>query len=500
VVPDALKIIARRIIKLGRASGQTMMFCDAITWNPTQDKRRQREADHTTSLDDIFNHLRGYTKIYIADHPECPYRYNDKAIIAAVWLAPWAVSALSQACYWELDGSFTILKPYVYTVPQAIINNVAIPLGFAMGPSESLRLFEIFRDALLDVGMADEQLFRVPVLSDEGSALKAYARAHHEKHFFCFCHLLRKFGAGTPACNIAKRALFCSTEAEFLAQIPQLIADLAVHLEKHLISPQAYSDLSDFLGFVRDADGKITGYGSFVHGLWLRSEYGVSTCDNHAERFHRTLNAPCDTRTALPDRIRQLVTAIQAKFDSYTIDPHRQAIKHFKRLKNQSSGKDSVCRFRCGWAEILAKRYGAIDFPCPHVCVESGNTIQFHDMPQIAPTIESVCTCIEDTEHADWLQKLAHKREIPAKVIEWSIAGENDEQVPADHTTTDFIVQIAHELIGLRRIDMSWDSLLIHLGREFERCCGHTGDPDDVMAKSLFRAHMLQKILSQDDS
>jgi hypothetical protein len=416
--------------------------------------------------------------------------------MAAAWLAPWAVHALIHACYWELDASFTILKPYIYIVPQAVINNVAIPLGFAMGPSESLRLFEIFRMALLDVGMTPDQLAVVPVLSDEGAAIKAYAKLYHQKHFFCFCHLLRKFGAGTPACNIAKRALFCSTEEEFLSERIQLTADLVVHLEMNLISRESYDDLCEFLGFIQDPDGNIFGYRDFKHGLWLRAEYGVSTCDNHAERFHRTLNTACDTRVALPDRLYQLSAAIHAKFESYTNAPHRQAIKHFNRLKKHSSDKDIECPFHCGWAQILSRRYGAIDFPCPHVRVESGRDIQFHEMPHIERTMEQTFNWSEDTEHADWLEKLTRKREVPAKVIDWTVATENCEQSPAGITPTDFVVQIAHELTQIRRIDMSWDNLLVHLGIEYGTFCSGYDEPVGVVAKSRFRAHMVGKMLS----
>jgi hypothetical protein len=210
---------------------------------------------------EFFSFLRGAKVLYLTlGFPEHPYRYVendvDRALVAAVWVAPWAISLITtlvRAKYLQLDGSFMVLKPFTYVIWQVIVNNISLPVGFSMGPTESRQLFEIFRDALInDCHLHPDALDSLPILSDEGLGVKAYAEGHDNPHFYCFCHLLRKLGAGTPVSLIARRALFCSTLREFTEECLKLAADLLALRESHIIAQDSFCSLCEFLGFVTD--------------------------------------------------------------------------------------------------------------------------------------------------------------------------------------------------------------------------------------------------------
>jgi hypothetical protein len=67
---------------------------------------------------------------------------DNKHIRTLTWLIPNIDTFISKCQYIELDGSFQAAFPYVYTFPQAIIQNESIPLGFTFAPTESMELFQ----------------------------------------------------------------------------------------------------------------------------------------------------------------------------------------------------------------------------------------------------------------------------------------------------------------------------------------------------------------------
>jgi hypothetical protein len=410
-IPMSLRKILRCILTCPQINPQNRLFCQLPTYNSKTEKRQADKTDHTCNLMEFFSCLRGAKVVYVTSgFPEHVYRYGDSALVAAVWVAPWAINVITtlvRAKYLQLDGSFMVLKPFTYVIWQAILNNIALPVGFSMGPTESRHVFEIFRDALIhECHLPSDAIDSLPILSDEGGGVKAYANAHHNPHFYCYCHILRKLGAGKPACLIARRALFCSTKEEFKEESRQLAADLLALRQSELITQELFLSLCEFLALKTDgvAIDVPADPDKFEHGIWNRAPYGVSTCDNHAERFHRTLNSACDTRKPLPRRLHLLCSVIYEKFATYGRDPHRQAIKHFQRLKATSSAKASACGRRCGWSEIFQARYGVNGFPCPHVHIDEDMSLEFDELPTIdPPPVSAFSTVIQKVHVCNFL-------------------------------------------------------------------------------------------------
>jgi hypothetical protein len=122
---------------------------------------------------------------------------------------------INRCQYIELDASFKAAYPYAYAVPQAIIDNESIPLGFVIGPSERAELFLEFYNTIKNSSPIYQELLRVPVVTDEGSGLNLFCKTLKLRQFLYFKHLLRKFGNLTPLYHLVRRVLYCTTRVQF---------------------------------------------------------------------------------------------------------------------------------------------------------------------------------------------------------------------------------------------------------------------------------------------
>jgi hypothetical protein len=60
---------------------------------------------------------------------------------------------LREADFYELDASFKALYTDVYSAPLAVRNNVGIPVGLVLEPSESTEMFPSFVEVLIRHGL-----------------------------------------------------------------------------------------------------------------------------------------------------------------------------------------------------------------------------------------------------------------------------------------------------------------------------------------------------------
>ena len=98
------------------------------------------KEEHTDSLENFVNNLKGHIKIGLYDEVTCSKEllvYQNHSVQFFIWIAPWAVAFFTNCGYFQLDASFKALRPYVYSVPLLVQNNAAIPIGIILGPSEN---------------------------------------------------------------------------------------------------------------------------------------------------------------------------------------------------------------------------------------------------------------------------------------------------------------------------------------------------------------------------
>jgi hypothetical protein len=288
----------------------------------------------------------------------CDLQYEDRDVLSLAWLARWADDAYAQASYIQLDCSFGS-EPYVFCVPQAIIHNEAIPLGFIIAPSESAEIYELFYGGL-DELHGGTTVPPKPILSDEGLGLIAFAEHRHLVHFFCHRHLIEKFGAKDVLGVMVARILRIPRPEEFFEYLPEVQFQLAFLRAADLIDIDQYRLFIRFLG---GEDGRF-----YRHGIWFRARYGVSTCSNHAERFHRSVNKRIAGLSLLLPRLAAIVDLINEKFDRYASGSRRQLKYVLKQLKARGAPQRRECMApRCvALRNMWGHRFHVWPFPCKH--------------------------------------------------------------------------------------------------------------------------------------
>jgi hypothetical protein len=374
-------------------------------------------------------------------------QYEEKDVLSLAWIARWAASAYEQANYIQLDCSFDGSDPYVYCVPQAIIRNEAIPLGFIIAPSETADIYELFYEGL-------DELFqkptpRKPILCDEGPGIIAFAHRRNLLHFFCHRHLIQKFSANAPLGILAARVLRIPTYQQFLAHLPEALAELHFLLFQNVITLDEHSRFLHFLG----QDGT-----PYIHGIWSRSRWGVSTCSNHAERFHRTVNKRTAGLSSLLHRLSRILDAINEKFDRYLSGCRRQLKFVLRQLKarHASPVKSCLAPRCCAFRAMMMARFELTSFPCKH-------QVAFFVLPNSVPA------------HIKLMERAFCKIDIIGQRTEWNpdkskrqasasrAAARTDLRAPKDLPIEDvpYIAELARELVVLLGDKRSLKHLLL---------------------------------------
>ena len=186
----------------------------------------------------FINEYPGHWEFHHTVNPIEMIKIGDKYIHSFTYLVDEFRDIISRAQCIEIDASFYVMHPHVFTIPLAIVANESIPLGLSVGPTESSLLFEQFYTFIKSVDDdAYEKLKVIPVLSDEGSAIEKFCNDNKIRQFLCYTHLIRKFGANTQLGGIVKGLLFQKSPEDFKRawQIlkPQIV-ELLTNNQKHI--------------------------------------------------------------------------------------------------------------------------------------------------------------------------------------------------------------------------------------------------------------------------
>jgi hypothetical protein len=334
--------------------------------------RWKNKKRHTRSLTEFLNSLPGY-KVVRLSRPNVTtfkYIYQQESgqekwdIVAITWIAHWARAAWEAGQYEELDCSFYVSRPFVYCAPQIIISNEGLPIGFIVTPTERATTYQWFHE---DLNNATDTTFlsNTPyiVLSDEGVGLISFGLSKKEwKHFFCHAHLVRKWGAFGYLGMLISQILGLKTEKEYLELRLFFISIAHGFLEEGKVT---LADYEAFVEFLPEKD--------FPHGLWLRIEDGVSTCSNHAERFHGVVKGLIKRANflGLVHRLKKLQQAINGRYEAFRSNNREQLWHTVNELIALNAKKASECTIPdcVEFRHMMAKRFGTRTFPCRHTAV-----------------------------------------------------------------------------------------------------------------------------------
>jgi hypothetical protein len=423
----ATRTLMKRLAKMGVWPTTIEAYLESA-YDPKYAAKRKLKAESSDASVQglIEGQFRGFTRVYLlrdANSEREDYWpwylpvLGKKRICAFAWVPQWGVSAAENAGYFQLDASFYGTRPYCYCVVQALIHNEAVPVALVVGPTEKHYLYEVAYECLEKAGVSREMLNK-PVLSDQGSGLRAFCKSRGIEQFFCHRHLIEKFGSSSLCGELVAQALFCKTKQEFEAYLEQAVSDIARAIESEVITEAAGKELLKFLGY-KDGNSNNDPI-AFEHGMWNRAGLGISTCSNHAERFHRSVNSV----TILKDpseRLRGIRQCMNDRFIQYDgrkkdgKGPRRQAKEELQKLRKKAERllpgeksekcQNAKCEERCA---TFAKRFGLDSFPCKHtfehICLDDkGNfKFKFDRLPIIQVNIDLNEVEVKWAEWRDW--------------------------------------------------------------------------------------------------
>lgn len=321
---------------------------------------------------------------------------NEYVLESLTYLTPVVRSVIEVCHYYQLDASFYVFRDYVYCVPQFVVANCAIPLGVIIGRGETGSLYSslitgIYRweEALnhktgMHFGIM-EKFKTMPYLSDNHSSLKAYGTNNKIKQYLCHRHIIESYGSNSLISICVRLLLDCYSEAEYMEQLP--IANGIVQQRFTRLAdraPQTFIDgvtkYAEFSGQKLTLDnGSITftrlpNYIKQIEkwGLWFRK--GISSCSNHAESFHRVLNASIRTKGGKPQFYSAFTTVLD-KINKKQVNWKDYAQKNlsslFSKITRFSGDQVCVpCRY-CNLGIKIRDRYQVLSpFPCKHLTKE----------------------------------------------------------------------------------------------------------------------------------
>jgi hypothetical protein len=387
-VKHPIRVMARDVLRSKELTPPYEMYLQS--WMETSTKLSQGVAEpvRPTSLENVLASCPGEIRVFV-QHQNRELTYEEKGVIALVWVAPWASDAISVAQFYELDCSFRALQPYVYSVPLAVAANVGIPLGIILGQSETAELYGMFAQVLSEQGMPRERFANLALLSDEGSAIVSYARSRGQRHFFCYRHILESLGSGTFVALLARRLIFTRTRLQFDNLTPQTMSDFAMGVQKQFISPAGAQKFAKVFG-LHWPSGTGARPGQMVipeidhtfaaQALWgERGQLGVATCTNHVEGLHGRLNhATSDLRHPLRKlaTVTDILKTSAGKWERKIRKSQQTALKKLSRESQKQKTRYDVCPFdSCDKGEIMSRRHAMVA-SCVHITWDASQTVQ----------------------------------------------------------------------------------------------------------------------------
>jgi hypothetical protein len=283
--------IGKHILKYPHFPLELKERCQRQWFSHSQQHHQQLEREHCQSLEDVVSMLEGKVDIYITHQPNnLKLQYGLKGVVALNWMAPWAGDEFGKCNFVELDTSFTALKPYVYAIPFAIRANEGVPLGLIIGLSESIELYKLFFNSLLDLGITEESIKAKPFLSDQHAALMSICAGG--KHFLCIRHLIESFGSNCFLGQVARRLALSSTQESFSFEMEACAYDMLELRDKGKLESKNLERLWRTFGLGLSAQGEVVQNWDVwpPQSIWARADFGVATCSNHVEGLKKIRN------------------------------------------------------------------------------------------------------------------------------------------------------------------------------------------------------------------
>lgn len=373
-----IRIIGKYLYNLKNCDVVLQKFLFPLIYSQKTMELHNQISENSISFESIIENTNGYFLIGLYDSIKSSdlLQYNNKSVQYCVWISPWSIEFLKMKGYIQIDASFYALRPYVYFVPLLIIDNAAIPLGIVIGPSENQKLFDLFYDYLYSIDPTID-MSKFPILSDEGKAIQSFSNNHNLIHFYCYRHLIEKVGSNSILGEITRKLLYQTSIESFNQSLIGFSRDINTYISHSLITIKQVNTFSKIFSLYRFGKYVLPQTWKYQHGIWNRMNYGVSTCSNHIERLHRTMNESTSNIRSVKNRFNIVIKKLFDYYNNFEINSRKQAEHLLKKFYDYANKHDFdvniSCPYNCGWNTIYSYRFGIKDFPCVHTILSYSN-------------------------------------------------------------------------------------------------------------------------------
>ena len=361
-------------------------------WNHVMALRAEKRIKNDCkALEDIIRKIPGdfyVVSVASGDRTKLriPMQHGREELRLLTWVSPNVVKLMSIAQYIELDATFRSCKPYVAICVQAVFANVGMPVALTLAPSETADAYSFaylcLQQVLRDSGRADlaENLLRLPMLSDMGSALSAFANQFALTQYWCHRHLIERFGAAGLLTETFRSLLSTTTKSQ---------ADdifLAFKKECQALVESDKARAGSLSLALRKMHNLMNEYNKWGLEAKIASGHAfVARTTNHAESFHRHMNACTSTKRKPVTRLLAVLRLIMKRYKNLFESAQQNAKRKFDHLRQQAeiriqhgeaeeSFRREVCTCR---RRIVYQAIFQVDFPC--IC----NIMSFPQCPEI---------------------------------------------------------------------------------------------------------------------
>jgi hypothetical protein len=260
------------------------------------ESRQYRESTRKDFVQALRTDFPGSIKLYLTVKVSDRLERIDTStsVFGLTWVFPWAhhmLSSVSPNCAMT-DATFSIMKPYVLEILHLITCNESIPIALAVFPTETVesyqRLYDHVALVLIKNELPQNLLEKLPLVSDEGSALEALVASKNLDWKWCHHHLVKKVGASTMIGDWVSRLLRCCSHEDAILLAANISEEIKLleSQEAKVVSHPKFSFLDMMLSSIAQPFRP-----SLFLRRWARWErFGCPTTTNAAESTHARLN------------------------------------------------------------------------------------------------------------------------------------------------------------------------------------------------------------------
>ena len=280
-----------------------------------------------------------------------------------------------------LDTTWKLLQHYVVSIPEIIITNIGLPIGFSFGIIEDSEIYNIFFDFFEKTYHFQITDYIKNAESDQGTGLAKCIKNQGMKHLKCLRHLLVSLGKGCFSeqignlVSVTSKFDFKELKKEYNSSWRELtdakmIAKLERNLNKVGLTFQNQQKIK-----VKD-DEKWD-----ERSMVRRAKYQMPSCTNQLESTHGHMNSQVPRRNSIWPSMNRICQNIMTKIQKFEDHYKHNYYRYKNKIKNTCSHtpedimRSMINHYQtdinttsclCGESILISSMLG-VNLPCSHL-------------------------------------------------------------------------------------------------------------------------------------